>query len=120
MSTSHNESVALGQAGETRASVYLQEKGYQILGLDVRYGQNELDIVAYDPEHQETVFVEVKTRQTDFSGDPAEAVDARKLSAFIKAGLTYAHRQHLQTDFRFDVIAITPESIEHFENVTFP
>ncbi|MBQ6449710.1 YraN family protein [bacterium] len=110
----------LGQAGETLASVYLEAKDYQILARNVRCGQYELDLVAFDPRYQETVFVEVKTRRNDDGGNPADAVDKRKLKAFITAGKRYAKQHHLQTDWRFDIVAITPANIDHYENITFP
>ena len=110
----------LGQAGETLAGVYLETKGYQILARNVRSGQYELDLVVFDPHYRETVFVEVKTRRNDIGGNPADAVDKRKLKAFITAGRRYAREHHLQTDWRFDIVAITPESIDHYENITFP
>lgn len=112
--------IIFGHLGETKAAAFLRQQGWQILATNVRCGQYELDIVAFDPHYQETVFVEVKTRRHDFSGDPADAVDARKFSAFITAGTHYADCHHLKTDYRFDIIAVTPDKIEHFENITFP
>jgi len=110
----------LGDSGEVKAITYLQEKGWSIIDTNVRIKGGELDIIATDPATQELVFVEVKTRSQDYSGDPAEAVDTRKATAFINAGINYARNHHLNTDFRFDIIAITPDTIEQFENITFP
>lgn len=112
--------VAFGRAGEARASEYLRGLGWQILGRNVRVGQGEIDIVALDPRFGEVVFVEVKTRRDSDAGDPAEAVDQRKLQAQVVAGNEYMRREKRSEDFRFDIIAITPDTLEHFENVTFP
>ncbi len=112
--------VALGHEGETRASEYLEGLGWQILGRNIRVGQGELDIVALDPQYNEVVFVEVKTRRDSESGDPAEAVDQRKLQAQVTAGSEYMQREKRGEDYRFDIIAVTPTTLEHFENITFP
>ena len=86
----------------------------------MRFGQDELDIVAFDPEFVELVFVEVKTRHDTRFGDPSEAVDQRKLKALVRAGGQHVIQNHYTGDYRFDIIAIWPQNLEHFRNVTWP
>ena len=113
----HN--VALGQAGEKRAQNFLRALGWEIVATNVTFGQDEIDVVAVDWAHQELVFVEVKTRSGDFAGDPAEAIDERKLAAMIRAAQKYVQAYLVEMDYRFDAIAVLPERIEHFQNITW-
>ena len=61
----HNE---LGEIGEEMAVEYLLDKGYIILERNYRFDRAEVDIIAQDNE--QIVIVEVKTRTSDFFGDP--------------------------------------------------
>jgi len=65
----HND---LGKEGEKQALHMLQEKGYTILETNWRHEKDEVDIIALDKN--ELIVVEVKTRSTDYFGDPEEAV----------------------------------------------
>ncbi len=109
-----------GQEGETRATHFLVNKGWQILERNVQLGHQEIDIIAFDPQYQEIVFVEVKTRHHNDYGDPALSVNERKLRALTTASAKYIRNHHCHHDYRFDIIAVLPEKIEHFVNVTWP
>ena len=78
----------LGRIGEAAAAVRLEEMGYTVTGRNVRIGRDEIDLIAEDAEH--ICFVEVKTRRQypayrTREGTPAEAVNARKQAALIRA-----------------------------------
>jgi putative endonuclease len=111
----------LGQRGEAAAARYLRRRGYKILARGDRFGPGELDLVALD--RKTIVFVEVKTRQSQTLGHPAEAVDAVKQRKLTRLAETFLKRYQLQElPARFDVIAITwpgdkwfPK-IEHIKN----
>ena len=68
----------------------------------------EIDIIAYDPEHDQQVLVEVKTRvdrHKDYS-IPELAVDHVKRQKYRKLALIYLS-EHLDVEnIRFDIIAI--------------
>jgi putative endonuclease len=111
----------LGQRGEAAAARYLVRRGYRILARGDRLKPGELDLVAADRDT--IVFIEVKTRQSQEAGHPAEAVDARKQRRLTRLAVTYLKRHGLlERPARFDVIAITwPQGkwfpkIEHFKN----
>ncbi len=111
----------LGQRGEAAAARYLKRRGYKILARGDRLDPGELDLVAADRET--IVFVEVKTRQSQDAGHPAEAVDAAKQRRLTRLAVTYLKRHRLlERPARFDVIAITWPAgkwfptIEHFQN----
>lgn len=84
------------------------------------FKQCELDLVALDQNHQEIVFVEVKTRQSESFGHPSEAVTPKKLRSVRQAAKAYLASKGLRNCYRFDIISVTPAGVEHFENVTWP
>lgn len=96
----------LGQRGEAAAERFLRRRGYKTLGRGSRIGPGELDLVMLD--HETIVFVEVKTRQSDEMGHPAEAVDEDKQRRITRAAVTFLKRHRLlERAARFDVVAIT-------------
>ena len=75
----------LGAWGEKCAEIYLRGDGYKILDRNWRGRGGELDIVAYDPQREAVVAVEVKTRRANMSGivatgTPEEAIIPAKLA----------------------------------------
>lgn len=75
--------------------------------------------MALDEAHEELVFFEVKTRNTDFYGSPADAVSRAKINSMNFVANHYLRKSHFDYDYRFDIIAITPTGIEHYENITW-
>lgn len=114
----HNE---LGAWGEQKAAEYLESKGWYIRHRDWRMGHFDLDIVAIDAEMSIVVFVEVKTRSTDYFGSPEEAITLKKQTNIINAASAYVKAYHMDRyDIRFDTISIIRRSngeytIEHKE-----
>lgn len=103
----------LGDAGENIASTYLQNKGYNILARNFRYGRNaEVDIIAeFDGA---IIFVEVKTRRNQKFGTPAEAVNMQKQKKIIMAAMKFLQDQGLFDRLcRFDVIEIFANNDEN-------
>lgn len=67
----------------------------------------EIDIIAFDTEKNEIVFIEVKTRSNLHYGLPADAVDNRKMNNILKGVKKYLHFHKLENKFiRFDVIEL--------------
>jgi putative endonuclease len=85
---------------------------------NVRFGLHEVDIIACTPENI-LVFCEVKTRSTSFFGDPSQAVSNKKLKSMQLVAREYLRTAPWTGEYRFDVIAVLPQEIEHFENVTW-
>ncbi len=113
---------SLGRRGERAAVWYLRRRGYKILAQGRRLKPGELDIVAVDRDRT-LVFVEVKTRQSQDAGHPAEAVDPDKQRRLTRLAVTFMKRHGLlEYPARFDVIAVTwppgkwRPKIEHFIN----
>lgn len=115
----HNE---LGAWGEEFASSYLKKNGYTILARNYRFQKAEIDILA-QKESSTLVVVEVKTRNSDFFGDPQSFIDKKKIQQLVKAADQYIISNDLEVEVRFDIIAIlknsTEESLEHFENAFY-
>ena len=74
----HNE---LGKIGEQLATDYLLNKGYEILARNFIYQKAEVDIIA---KHNDMIIcVEVKTRNSDFFGDPQQFVTPGKIKNLV-------------------------------------
>ena len=113
----HNFS--FGQQGEERALRYLRDKQYQIWDTNIRVGNHEVDIVAFDTQYQEIVFVEVKTRRTDVFGSPSQSVKYLKLKSLQTLASTYLKTKQVKFNYRFDIVSILPNAVDHLENVTW-
>jgi len=112
----------LGKRGEELALEYLTDKGYELVKKNYRYGHGEIDLIVKDLSKNVLVFVEVKARYNLELGDPAYAINKKKISQLKKiAELCLYENQIKEVDCRFDVITILfdePENpkIEHYEN----
>lgn len=94
----------LGAAYEERAAAYLTEQGLCIEEKNYRCPAGEIDLVARDGGYY--VFIEVKYRAGEGSGDPLEAVNARKRRVISRAARYYLvrHAGTLDVPCRFDVV----------------
>ncbi len=114
----HNE---LGKWGEEYAANYLEKKGYELLERNWFFNKAELDIIAL--KNNQLVVVEVKTRNSDFFGDPQDFVTPAKIKLLVKAANEYIISNDLDLEVRLDVIAIlknkTQEQLEHFEDAFY-
>ena len=114
--------ISTGQQGEDLAARFLTTGGYRILQRNFRCKGGEVDIIAYDPQNQSFVFIEVKTRRDLSYGVPQLAVTPFKQRQISKAALTWLSKNRkLDSNARFDVIAILLHtdvrfSIEHITN----
>lgn len=100
----------LGFLGEALAQSFLQDRGWDVLERNYRCREGEADLVAYDPDREEVVLVEVKTRRAHGSVCdlyPEEAVTRLKLLKYSRIVSCYAMEHRELASLRFDVIAIT-------------
>lgn len=111
-----------GKLGEEIAVNYLTAKGYRILERNWRSGHKEIDIIAMDGDT--LVVVEVKTRKSNFFGDPDLAVGADKQRLLVWAADAYVRYRDLDVEVRFDVVSIVitdnDQRIEHIEDAFYP
>jgi putative endonuclease len=97
----HNE---LGIKGEELAVAFLKDKGYTILETNWRHGNMEADIIAVHSGVM--VLAEVKTRSSNFFGDPETFVTKQKQSNLRRTANGYIQYKQLDLEVRFDIISI--------------
>lgn len=105
--------INIGKIGEIIAANYLKSKGYLIdaanFSNEIGYRVGELDIVARDPESNEIVFVEVKTRRKASASPltPESAIDRSKYRKLTRVIGNYLRRNKLEDcDYRLDAISV--------------
>lgn len=112
---SHNE---LGKKGEEIAVEFLVKNGYKILEQNWRFQKAEVDIIAL--KNDILAIVEVKTRSTNYFGNPQDFVNSKKIKLLVEAINEYIISKNLDVDVRFDIIAIIKNQnsfkIEHLED----
>jgi putative endonuclease len=97
----HND---LGKKGEDAAVSYLRQNGYNIIVRNWVYEKYEIDIIAQNGEF--IIFVEVKTRSSDYWENPEEAVSKGKIKRIVEAADFYLREKDIDLPARFDVIAV--------------
>ena len=114
----------IGKKGEEIAVTFLEKQNYQIIERNFQKQSGEIDIITFDPEFQEYVFVEVKTRRGNQFGYPEESVQNDKIEKIINTAYIWFDLQKIITDnWRIDIIAIelfddqTPK-ITHLQNIS--
>ena len=114
----HNE---LGKFGEELAVDFLQKNGYTILETNWTFQKAEIDIIAQ--KENTLAIVEVKTRSSIEFGLPQDFVKPKKIQLLVKAVNEYVTSNDLETDVRFDIVAIFKENgdykIEHIEDAFY-
>ncbi|MGL4722487.1 MAG: YraN family protein [Desulfovibrionaceae bacterium] len=110
----------IGDLGEERALLFLQEKGYEIIHTNWRKKHLEIDIIC--KEENTFVFVEVKTRRKAELISPHEVFSKKKQQNLIHIASLYLSEYNLwEEPSRFDLLCIHKnnllEKIEHWKNV---
>ena len=96
-----------GHRGEALAAKQMEKMGYEILERNFHALKAEIDIIA--KKDNTIVFTEVKYRQSEEMGTPAEAVGYQKQQNIIRAAKVYMAQNCLMEegyDFRFDVAEV--------------
>jgi putative endonuclease len=99
-------SIKAGHEGEDLACKLLQEKGFEIIERNYRYGKKgEIDIVAR--EGDALVFVEVKYKKNLEYGEPEFSITKTKMNQLRKmAGAYLFDKNILEVYCRFDVVTV--------------
>lgn len=95
---------ALGQRGEAIAVQYLKREGYEILARNFRYKRAEIDLIAFQDDL--VVIVEVKTRNSDYFGDPQRFVSPKKIRLMVMAADAFVCQKDWKYPIRFDIVAV--------------
>tara|TARA_R110002012_G_scaffold275367_1_gene461948 strand:+ start:254 stop:613 length:360 start_codon:yes stop_codon:yes gene_type:complete len=114
----HNE---LGKKGEALAIDFLIKNGYTILERNYRFQKAEVDIIA--SKKDTLAVIEVKTRSSNFFGNPEDFVKPKQIQNLVNAINEYILENDLSLEVRFDIIAIVISNskidIEHLENAFY-
>jgi putative endonuclease len=111
----------VGQWGEQHVQQYIKKMGWKVIALNFHSRFGEIDIIAKD--HNEIVFIEVKTRTDHSFGEPQEAVTKKKLQKMLKTAEWYLlQTKQEKVPYRFDVFSVFEKdgivTVEHFPNVS--
>jgi putative endonuclease len=95
----------VGDRGEAAAAQWFHQQGYEVVGMNVRVGRNELDLICRT--EAETVFIEVKTVRDNEYGHPVYKVDRNKRRAIVMATRLWllGHPQGAR-GVRFDIVTV--------------
>jgi len=105
----HNQKI--GFFGETLAKNYLIRHGYKIIDVNVKLSYQELDIVAQ--KDGQIIFVEVKTRISQFYGPAENAFQFTKLERFRRGVEMYlGYRKIYSEEIRADLITVDIDQIK--------
>lgn len=117
-----NENKKTGNEGESKAAEHLRTAGYEILETNWRFGQEEIDIIARDKDF--LVIAEVKTRSTNYFGEPETFVTKQKQRHLIKAAGAYIEKHGLDLEARFDIVSVLKSGevykVHHIKNAFYP
>ncbi|PWK28892.1 putative endonuclease [Arcicella aurantiaca] len=111
-----------GKNGEDLATLFLEQKGYEILARNYRYGRAEIDIIVKKDIF--LIFVEVKSLTNTKFGNPEINVTKNKVKLVTKAAGNFVYSTNWQQQIRFDIISVVfkpnqePEII-HFEDAFY-
>ena len=105
----------IGKKYEKIAVKFLKKHNFSIIFCNYANKIGEIDIIA--KEKNTVVFVEVKYRSDMLFGRPCEAVDKFKQEKIRKVASIFIANNNLSgCDFRFDVIEILDDKINHIKD----
>ncbi|MFQ3575949.1 MAG: YraN family protein [Cytophagales bacterium] len=104
----------IGKRGEQLAKDFLIHNGYVVLEQNYRFKKGEVDLIVMKDNW--IVFVEVKLRKNNHFGNPEEFVSNNKIRLVHDCATHYLNEHNLKMNLRFDIVSITENVIEHFED----
>lgn len=115
------ERARTGRLAEDAVAGWLEQRGFVLVGRNVRVGRLELDVIAR--KGRLLAVCEVRARRGDLV-DPALTFDHAKQERVRRAALSYWLEHGRGTSLRIDAAAVTFDAagrpvIRYFENVFF-
>ena len=96
---------SIGKYGEDLAKDFLIKQGFEIVENNFHYSKMaEIDIIA--KKDNIIHLVEVKTRTSEYFGNPLEAINKKKVQSIYHAGLFYIQKNKKYSKFQIDAIGI--------------
>lgn len=115
-----------GDLAEKQAVKLLKKKKYKIIERNFLCKTGEIDIIAWDKEFNELVFVEVRFRSSSLD-DAISSITPAKRKRIIRAAKYFllTHKDYSNCLTRFDIIAVTRSNemkwiIEHLPQAFTP
>ena len=112
----------VGEVGEDIATTYIRSLGYTIRRRNVRQGRDEIDIIAWDPNDQVLVFVEVKTRTEKLREgfNPEMTAAAEKRRKLRRAVRRWVAAHEYDGGYRIDLVCVREEKVtNHFKELAW-
>ena len=102
----------VGAFYEELAADYLISQGVMILERNYRNRLGEIDLIGMTADGW-LIFVEVKYRSSEYSGNPLAAVDSKKQWVISRVAVEYLKNRYRSMDVRcrFDVVGIERDEI---------
>ena len=111
----------LGNEGEELAVSFLVDNNYIILERNYRFGKAEVDIIAL--KEKTLAVIEVKTRSSNYFGNPQEFVKPKQIKQLINAINHYIIENNLEVEVRFDIVGIIKNArtykLEHIKDAFY-
>lgn len=112
----------LGNTGENLAIEHLVSKGHQIKEKNWRYKHDEIDIISLKDNC--LIVTEVKTRSSNYFGNPEVFINKAKQRRIVKATAFYCDKNSIELEVRFDIVSIVihpnGHQLNHIENAFSP
>jgi len=105
---------AKGNIAEDKACAFLYENAYEILERNFysRFGEIDVIVIKDNVLH----FVEVKSGE-DYE-KAIQNITTSKISKLLKTCDVYMKKNAYDGDYMLDALVVTPEGVEHLENIT--
>ncbi len=113
-----NERQRRGAAAERRVAKLYEAEGYRVEARNWSCRGGELDLVLRREEV--LVFVEVRSRSTEFLSSPTITVGLSKQRRVARAADAYLRRVATAEQIRFDVVGVSRRGVERIENAFAP
>jgi len=110
-----------GRNGERYARQFLAKKGWRCVGKNLRFGKDELDILALTPDAKTLVIVEVRSTM-DKKRIPEHTIGSRKRAAMLRVA-RQLRREAVKNNctLRMDLITVRlyekKPIIDHFQGI---
>ena len=106
----------IGNLYELRAQKYFLDLGWEYIEKNFYSRLGEIDLIFWDKD-KTLVFVEVRYRASSMYGIAQATVSQKKQEKIIKTAMIYLKdKKMIGNNIRFDVIALSPQQIEHIPN----
>ncbi len=108
-----------GRRGEEIAVRYLRAEGYVVLGRNVRFGKDEIDIVAFDPSDRVIVFAEVKARaRHDEHYLPELNLTFAKRRKLLRSARAWVGGHRYEGGWRIDAVCVAAgKVVQHLREI---